>query len=161
MGILFVRPAHAANYSMFLHVDGISGEATAAGEAGNIELVGFGWGIDTAAGNRGAPHELTATHIIDKASTQLMTSGVAHNKVNAELHVHTTLGPQTIMLKVRFLDAHIIAVHQTGSAEGAAANARPTETFSIRYEKVEVTYQPLGADGRPNGPATTFNDDFR
>jgi type VI protein secretion system component Hcp len=62
---------------------------------------------------------------------------------------------------VRFLDAHIIGVHQTGSASAAGSDPRPTETIAIRYEKLEVTYQPLGADGRPNGPAQTFNNDFR
>jgi type VI secretion system secreted protein Hcp len=157
-GLAFVTPANAA-YDMYLKIDGISGEATASGEAGNIQLTSFSWGVAQPGQGKLIGQEFTAAHMIDKASGALLAAASSHQQIaHAELHVRLQGGSQAQVLKITLSNVRVVAIHQNG--EEKDSGGRPREHLALRFEKVEFAYQPLDNAGKPSGSPIVWTSDL-
>ena len=123
--------------SIFLKIDGISGEATAAGHAGEIMLQSFTWGSSAGTAPTGAGagkisfQNAIVTKVVDKASPPLF-----HALTSAQ-HV-----PQCIVTVGTIVLALSTCLIESISEVFEADAPAPLETIVISFAKVELQYTP-------------------
>lgn len=154
---------------MFLKIDGarqgaIRGDAQDASHLGEIDLLGWSWGmqgnfIHGQAAGKTTVQELKALKRVDLATTALM-SALRNNEVLKEvvLTVRKAGGPEAVeYLKIRLEKARITAV---ATASGTfAGTPELTEEVSIAFSKLAVEYLPQRGDGIGGG-TTSFEMDL-
>jgi type VI secretion system secreted protein Hcp len=155
---------------MFLSVKGathgvINGESQDDKHKGEIDVLGWSWGIQgkpslgggTASG-KATVRELKVLKRVDKASTALM-SAVRTNEVIKEAVLTLRKAGKTALefLKITMEQGRIVSIEiEAGDAEGGAGML---ERITISFNKIAVEYTPQGADGLPQG-GTTFQDQW-
>jgi type VI secretion system secreted protein Hcp len=162
------RPAGAGD--MFLLVKGathgqINGEALDDKHKGEIEVLGWSWGIQgkPSLGGGGASGKATIRELkiikrVDKASTALM-GAVRTNEVikEAVLTLRKTGKGALEFLKISIEQGRVVSLDiEAGDASGGSTLI---ETVTLSFNKVSVEYTPQGGDGQAQG-GTTFQDQW-
>jgi type VI secretion system secreted protein Hcp len=143
---------------MFLKIEGIDGESTAAAHKGWIEVQSWSWGVSqtasVGAGGGASVGRLTG-HVtvvkrIDKA-TPLLFKRCADGTVLALATVELARGGggQTY-LKYELKEVMITSITH-GDVDGDGA---PDEDLKLEFTGVKLTYTQLDASGKPVGQAS-------
>ena len=138
-------------YNEFINADGVSGDATDSRYAGDIQATSFAFGVQNspadngASATRGTPDSLQFISSLGSQSTTLM-SDVATGAIlsNLTLHVVQAGASGNEVYQVKLTDV-IVASYEA---------ADTTETWSVSYDKIEVTYTPYNTDGTAGTPVT-------
>jgi|SRR5215471_4712563 len=165
-------------YDAFLKIDGIKGESQDAKHKGEIDIMSFSFGMTqqgshaTGGGGGAGKVSFQDLHFVKRVDSSspllfLNCANGAHIK-EVNLTVRKAGGDQLEYLKWKLTDVLISGYQPAGSVHSEAANAAaavgtvgftggvhtsdiPLETVSMNFAKIEVSYQPQGADGRPQG----------
>jgi type VI secretion system secreted protein Hcp len=155
---------------MFLSVKGathgvINGESLDDKHKGEIEVLGWSWGIQGkasldsgSASGRATIRELHVIKRVDKASTALM-GAVRTNEVikEAVLTLRKSGKGALEFLKITIEQGRLMSIEiDAGDAQGGSALV---ERVTFSFNKVSVEYTPQGADGQPQG-STQFQDQW-
>ena len=155
---------------MFLSVKGakhgaINGEAQDTVHKGEIEVLGWSWGMQGkpslgggAASGKATVRELKIIKRVDKASTALMQA-LRENEVisKAVLTLRKTGKTPVEYLKLIVEQGRVVSL----DVEAGDAGGSPTliERVSFSFNKIEVQYVPQGEDGQAQG-GMSFQDEF-
>lgn len=147
-------------FDAYLKLEGINGEATRSGFEKHIEIYSFSWGVSnpatigTAGSGGGAGKaslsSFNAMKASDSASPSLFqacangkhfkTASVTLNKAGGEKALN--------YLVYEFENCFIESVQWSGSSGG---DDRPTESLSLAFGKVKITYTPQAPTGEKSG----------
>jgi type VI secretion system secreted protein Hcp len=148
-----------AAVKMFLKVDGIQGESQNKLHKGEIDIIAFSWGEENATspsqGGGGGAGKVSKQPFrfvmkVNKASPKIFLA-VAEGKhfKSAVLTVAKTGGQKAEFL-IWTLSEVIFTSYQT--AADSEGNPFPTDSFSLRFSKIEISYRPQKADGTLDTP---------
>lgn len=153
-----------ARADMFLKVEGakqgqIKGEATDTGHTNEIEVRGWGWGMEGNATSFGAKaahttlQELVVRKPVDSASTGLMSALRSNEAIKkAVLTVRKAGGVASVpFLTITVEKARIVSHRLTNLVDGAPDL---TEEVRIAFYKVQVEYRPQDGSGAGKGVNT-------
>ena len=145
----------------FLKVDGIAGESTNAAHKGEIDVDAWSWGVSHSSspgggggGGAGKPEfqDFQFVARISAASPPLLSACATGSHIKlATLSGVRTAGKSknADFLKYKLSDVTVTSVQQS---DGEASP--PTEQFSLRYSKIEVSYTPVTGSGKFGTPVT-------
>jgi type VI secretion system secreted protein Hcp len=149
-------------FDAFLKIEGIPGESTDEKHKNEIDVLSFSWGIDrhraAERGQGGAGQvkimDFSVTKFTDKASPILFDAACEGRQISdATFTARKAGGTQQTFLKYVFRDVLISSVQPSG-ASGSESSV-PTESVSLKFGAVEITYTPQGPDGQPLPPVTS------
>ena len=149
--------------SVFLKLGDITGEATAAGHEGEIDVLSWSWGASnpTTTGARSglsagrvAITELTVMKMFDRSSPKLF-----------ELVTKGTHAPAAVLIVRREKDGYeylkiTLNDVRVSALQFSAANERPTESVSLSFGKVVLEYYPNPTPGNPRPAAIPVSWDL-
>jgi type VI secretion system secreted protein Hcp len=155
---------------MFLSVKGakhgqINGESQDDKHKGEIEVLGWSWGMEAkpslaggGASGQSTIRELRIVKRVDKASTALMGALRTNEAIKeAVLTLRKTGKTPVEYLKITIGDGRVVALNiEAGDTSGSSTEV---ERVSFSFNKIQVDYTPQGGDGQPQG-ATTFQDQW-
>jgi type VI secretion system secreted protein Hcp len=161
-GLLLVMAAQAtpAAEQFLMNIPGINGDVTTKGYVNWISVTSFSEGIS---GSQGSATGLgagrltcQAMHIVkplDVTSPALMAAvATGHHYSTIELvALSTSDGGQGEFLRLTLQNVLIASVTFAGDSSTSAR----VETLTLDPERIEVTYTPQLADGRPGTPVTS------
>ena len=137
---------------LFLKVDGIPGESRADKHKGEIELVGFSWGV-TNTGNPGGGgggagraqfSDLSFTKRVDKSSPVLFLACASGKHIKeAQLSVRKAGRAALEYLKIKLTDVLVTSFQETAGEE------TPVESVAFDFRRIDVEYTPQHDDGSP------------
>lgn len=146
------EPAASA-VDMFLKIDGVPGESVDDKHAGEIDVLAWSWNISqssdlAAGGGAGAARpQLRDLKVIKyaDAATAALTSNALVGRVSptATLTIETDGPTPFVFLVIDMEDVMISRIAQGGSA----GEDRLTESISLNYSKISITYTQQNADG--------------
>lgn len=144
----------ARDAQMFLKLDGIKGESLDDGHKDEIEIHSFALGANGDSSRRSGKVAISTIHItkkIDKSSPTLFKAAATGKHIpEAQLSfTHRIGGKDVTYLRFDFQNVQIATVQ-----DGASADEKPTESLSLNFGKVEMTY--YDAKGKP-GPGVSVN----
>ncbi|TVR59958.1 MAG: type VI secretion system tube protein Hcp [Gemmatimonadales bacterium] len=153
-------------YDAFLKIEGVEGESTRDKHEGEIEILSFSWGasnpttIGSGTGAGAGRASLTSFNIMkksDKASPKLFQNCCqGRHFPKATVVFRSSAGDNSLeYLKYEFEEVFVESVQWSGSSGG---DDRPTESLSLAFGKVEVTYTPQTATGDPGAPVVASWD---
>ncbi|MFI5043902.1 MAG: Hcp family type VI secretion system effector [Acidimicrobiales bacterium] len=154
-----------ASTRWFLNLDGFAGESTAVDHKGEIDVLSYAWGVANAgADSMGGGHvagkasisDLNVTMQMSTASPKLFLACATGQHIKTATLVgvrNTGKGKGAEMLKVTMEDILITSV-----ADSAGADVAPTESMSLNFAKVEITYTPMTTTGAAGTPVTVRYD---
>jgi type VI secretion system secreted protein Hcp len=150
---------------IFLHVQTkragkIKGEATTAGHADDIEVLGWTWGAAAGAGPgtvaasaKRSYRSLVVHKRLDSASTGLLSALATNDEVKeARLTMRKAGGEALDYFHLTLKGARVTAVEVEVDAQGL-----PRESVSFNFTEIEIEYHKQQAGGGSGG-AYTFND---
>lgn len=148
-----IPTASAAAVDYFLKIDGVDGESTDPSHRNEIEIESFSWGVstprDSASGQSTGRRQYQPIIIrkrIDKSSPLLArAAAVGEHLKKGVLVARDENGNEFEMLS--FFDIFVEEFKQSGDQ-----GSHPTESLSFNYQKIEFSYTPVGADGKPGTP---------
>jgi type VI secretion system secreted protein Hcp len=162
----------SANFSAFLQLDGVPGEALDDKHKDWIELLSYSHQMTQpvsstrssaggASTGRTQHGDFVITKFVDKASPKLyeaVSNGKHFSK--ATIEVCRSGGTQVVFLKIVLEEIIISSVHEDSTGHpDAAGDILPTETVSLNYGKIEWTYtQQKRKDGSGGGNVTAKFD---
>lgn len=140
-------PAHAG---AFIKFDGIDGEATDTRHKNwsDLQSVSFGIKVETTMGTGGSTSrpvagEVKCVKVLDKSSPLLMRALTLGEKIpllTIEFTRSTAAGEEPY-LKYEMHDVLISSYNIAPGGDGSGAGEQaPTETLSLNYEEIKVTY---------------------
>lgn len=144
-------------FDAFLRVDGIAGESTDAQHAGEIDVSGFGFGVTNSGsfsvgGGGGAGKanlsDLSINKKVDKASPELFLASASGEHI-AKATLTVRRKGSTANLYVIVLNDVLVSGLQTGAKDAI------TETVTINFTKIEISYTPVKEDGTSGPPVKT------
>lgn len=144
--------------AVFMQIDGITGEATAEGFAGWIELTSFQWGLSRSIA---APTGGSADRESSAASFSEMAVAKIADKTTPLLFGESVIGEgKTVTIRLAEARADRLDVYQEIKLENAMISAfsqssggdRPSESLSLNFTKITVTYTPRNNDGSAGTP---------
>ena len=150
----------------FLKIDGIDGESQDNAHKGEIEVLSWSWGVENegspgtgGGGGSGRPsfQDFHFVANISKASPQLFlscASGVHHKAALLSGRRAGAVKGGGEFLKYKLSDVQVSSVQHSGEV----GSDRPTEQFSLRYGRFEISYAVQKADGTLDTPATAGYD---
>jgi type VI secretion system secreted protein Hcp len=155
---------------MFLSVKGaihgqINGEAQDDKHKGEIEVLGWSWGIEGkpslaggSSSGKATVRRLTVVKHVDKASTALMGAVRSNETIKeAVLTLRKTGKTPLEYLKITIEQGRVVSLDiEAGDASGGSG---VTEKVTFSFNKIAVEYTPQGGDGQPLG-GTTFQDQW-
>lgn len=152
-------------FDAFLKLEGIKGESSDAKHKGEIDIESFSWGAVQSVGDRGGGKSagkasISSFNFLKKtdSSSAILFQGCCtgqHFK-DALVTVRRAGGKDPIeYLKYKFSDVMVEAVQWSGSAGGEET---PSESVTLAFNKVEITYTPMDATGKPGSPVVTSYD---
>lgn len=147
VGLLGVSTIAAAPepQRLYLHVDGVQGEARAVGHAGWVEITSL-----RIVEARGAAHEVLITKAIDHASPHFFTCSVKSCDLGAVM-VDSSGAHGT--RRMTFVHASLTNIVRGHAVDGAAQ-----ETLTLHFEKIEANLAaPL--PNKLSGPLPMIKDD--
>lgn len=138
----------------YLKIDGIEGESRDDKHRDQIEIESFSWGesnfASAASGGGGATGKVSMNDFhfvmrVSKASPKLFLACASGEHLpEAQLSISKAGAEQMIdYLYWKFTDI-LITSYQTG---GSSGDAVPTDSFSLNFAKIEVSYKEQNADG--------------
>jgi len=140
--------AAQAATDMFLHIDGIEGESTAAGHEGSIEILSWSWGMSnsgsfSSGGGAGKVNvqDISFVKRYDKASPKLMEkvcTGTHIPKATLSVRVQQPDVAQTTIFEVTGV---LVSSIRPGGTTGT--DQLPLEEVSFNFEKIKVTYDKM------------------
>jgi len=148
-------------FDAFLNIDGVEGESTRNGFDKQIELLSFSWGASNSAtmgsggGGGGAGKasisSFNCLKATDKASPVLFQGCCAGKHYpKATVTLNKAGGDQAVnYLVYEFENVFIDGIQWSGSSGG---DDRPTESLSIAFGKVTISYTPQQDTGSKAGP---------
>jgi type VI secretion system secreted protein Hcp len=147
-----------ALFDAFLKIDGIKGESADDKHKGEIDLMSFSWGVEqtgtSATGGGGGAgkahfHDLSFLKKTDASSPLLFLNCANGSHIKeANLTVRKAGGTQLEYLKIKLTDVLVSSLQPSGNH---GSDTIPMEQVSLNFAKVEVSYQPQGADGKAQG----------
>jgi type VI secretion system secreted protein Hcp len=150
-----------ASFDAFLKIDGIPGESQDSKHAGEIELLGFGWGesqTGSFSSNQGGGagkvnfQDFHFTMPVNSASPKLFLACATGDHIaNAVLTVRKAGKEQQEYLKYEFTDL-LVSSYQTGGS--SSSNVLPTDQITFNYTQAKITYKPQNKDGSLGGAIT-------
>jgi type VI secretion system secreted protein Hcp len=145
-------------FSGFVKIDGIDGESTDSGFAGQIEILSFTHKLSQSGGAATSRHggetgsrvdvgDYSITKVVDKASPNLLKY-CANGKHIPSVVVALTAANDSAhtYMKVTMSDAVISSVQHGGGSNDEGT--RPTEEVSFRFSKIEWEYTPFDNKGK-------------
>ncbi len=152
----------AGTGDMFLSVKcaktgAIKGESQDKQHGGEIDILGWSWGMQApanissgAAAGRATVHELKILKKVDSASTALM-SALRTNEtiVKAVLTLRKSGYKQVEYLKITIEGGRVTALTLEGG--DSSGGSEVVERVSFSFNKITVDYVPQGNDGQPLG----------
>lgn len=159
-----VAPAPAmAAYDIFLKLDDVRGESTDSKHKDWIQLFSYSAGVSQASvseGNGAAravtrPNcsSLNAMKLFDRASPALLAGTVTGQHFSkGEIDFQRADSGGNVFLKLELSDVLVSSIQQSGSTGGDSA---PSESISLNFTNVKITYQPQNADGPAGDPVVT------
>ena len=144
-------------FDAFIKIDGIDGESTRAKFEKQIEIHSFSWGASNPStvghgGGGGAGRASVSSFNImkrtDSASPKLFQQCCDGSHIKSATVTLRKAGGKSPVdyLKYEFSDVFVESVQWSGSSGG---DDTPTESVSLAFGKVKVTYTPQKADGTP------------
>lgn len=139
----------------FLKIDGVEGESQDNAHKGEIEVLSWSWGVENegspgtgGGGGSGKPsfQDFHFVASISKASPTLFLScatGVHHKTALLSGRRAGAVKGGGEFLKYKLSDVQVSSVQQSGDG----GSDRPTEQFSLRYGRFEISYAVQKADG--------------
>lgn len=144
-------------FDTFIDIAGVTGECTAAGFEGKIEIYSFSWGASNpttvgsgSTGLAAGKVSLSSFNIMKKSekSSPILFSACCTGKhfdtATVTMRKASGEGGQKPFLKYTFTDVMIESVQWSGSTGG---DDTPTESVSIAFAKVEIEYQQQDSKG--------------
>jgi type VI secretion system secreted protein Hcp len=137
---------------IFAKLGDIKGESLDDKHKDEIEVLSYSWGVSNsgsmASGSGGGEgkasfHDITITHLMDKASPVLMqacATGV-HLKEATITHRKAGKGQQEYLI-IKMNDVIVTGVSHGGTGDGGSS-----ENVSIAFAKVDMEYKPQKPDG--------------
>lgn len=139
---------------IFLKVDGVDGESQATGHTNEIEVFSFSFGASNPSsvafgtGSGAGKVDLSSITLqkqVDASSCKLFQSSCAGTHfASATLTVREAGGSSPLEYYVANMTQVFIDSISWG---GAAGGGKPSESVSISYESIKITYIPQNADG--------------
>lgn len=157
--LLALQTADAASVDYFLKIDGVEGESTAKGHEGEIEVLSWSWGVSNSAshstgGGAGSGkatfQDISITKVLDKSSPQLFlatASGKHYPTATLKAAADTNKDGKLDYYVIKLTDVLVSSYQQSGASGGD----KPTESISLNFAKIEITYLPQ----KPTGSADT------
>lgn len=156
-----------AKADMYLLLEGratgkVKGESTVTEHFEEIDISGWGWGMTGSsalagggASARSSLSDLRFTKGVDRASTQLMSVMRANEVVKKAVLTLCKAGstPPVPYMTITIQNGRINSYSLGNVAPGSP---EMTESFSIVFEEIEVTYSTQAADGS-GGASLSFN----
>ncbi len=148
-----------AKGDMFLLVEGkmtgvIKGESVDSARAGEIDITGWSWGMESQAAMPGAGSglktslsQLRISKLVDRASTALMTVMRTNEVIKRAVLTVRKAGKVPIDYFTLTIRDGRIASHEVGSSGGPEL----VEQLSIAFEKIEVEYFEQDEKGAKKG----------
>jgi type VI secretion system secreted protein Hcp len=149
----------------FLALDGIPGDSTAEHHRGQIEVRSFSWGVEHAASpgggggggaGRAAFSDLAIAADSGRASPLLFQACAAGQHIRSAVLVGERAPTRFTFCRITLSGVVVTGYHESGSKSEAA----PGDSFTLAYERIEVTHIPQLPDGSA-GPAVTRSWDVR
>lgn len=152
---------------MFLKIDGIKGESKDDKYKDTIDILSFSWGAQqqasmSAGGGGGtgkaSVNELSVTHMLDKASPNLLSYLMSGKHIKEAMLVVRKAGEKPLdYFKITMKDVVIASVQHGGSNGGDGL----TEIVNLAFAEFKVEYQPQGKDGKADGGSITAGWDIK
>jgi type VI secretion system secreted protein Hcp len=144
---------------MFLYIQGITGESSADGHVGEIEVRSWTWGMQanlpsysgTPAG-QASMHSLDVVKAVDRSSPtllQYLNTNKVVSKARLTSRKAATSGPLQYLV-MDMTNVRVMSVHH-GSNESEL-----TERVSLSFETMAFTYTPQGSSGDATSGGITF-----
>ena len=164
------KPAHhkapkVISDPIFMQYDGLTGDVTVKGYAGDIELNSFQWGvgrgISSPTGGSGdreasAPSisEIVITKAMDKTSPSLLHDALAGEGTTVHIFfVNLVKGPTGTQVYAEYDLSNVLISGYSVSSGGD----RPTESLSLNFTQIKYTYFTQNADGTTTPISTTYD----
>jgi type VI secretion system secreted protein Hcp len=148
-------------YDAFLKLTDIKGESNDSKHKGEIDVLSFSFGVSQVGtsshgGGGGAGKasftDLNFVHKIDQSSPVLFQKcATGEHLKDGLLTLRKAGGTQLEYLKIKLTDLLISSVQHAGTSQGG--EDIPHEQVSLNFAKIELDYQPQGADGKAQGGA--------
>jgi type VI secretion system secreted protein Hcp len=152
-----------ASAAMTLKLTGVTGESTATGHIGEIDLVSWGWGLqgathslhDGSPGGASSFSDLTITKLADRSTPVLLHLCDAHRVVSdATLTVEKASGNEPLQyITIDMSDVRIIDVHLT--SEGTEVH----EQVRLSCQTMTINYTPQASTGAAGTAPISFTAD--
>jgi len=145
--------------ALFIKFDGVEGESKDTNHSGWSDLLSFSQGITKTGGGatgqtrrRGTIEigDMVGVKEYDKASPKL-AEGICTGKVYSKVEIHDTAtygGDRQTFLKYELTNVSITSLSVGGSGGGDSV---PTESFSLNFEEIQITYTQYASDGTSSG----------
>ena len=150
----------------FLKIEGVDGESKDDKHKNEIEIESWSFGASqsgsmAAGGGGGAGkvsmQDFTFTKSLDKSSPKLFEAlATGQHLKEAKLVLRSGGGSQLEYLVITFSDV-LISSYSTG---GSSGEDRPTESISLNFAQIKMSYVEQNADGRA-GAAVEFGWDLK
>ena len=150
--------------AIYLHVEGLEGDVTAAGHEGWIECqsldTGVGRGIETPTGSSQerestAPSlsDVSVTKVMDKCTPKLFTEACVGKGKMVKIDLVQTGDQLETYMSYILTDAQISSYGVSAGTDG-----KPVETCAFNFTKIEMKYIPFDNKGNPLGPVPAGYD---
>jgi type VI secretion system secreted protein Hcp len=147
-------------FDAFLKIEGIPGESTDDKHKNEIDVLSYSWGISHTRAERGGPagrakiSDFSVVKFTDKASPILFDAACERRQIaDATFTARKAGGTQQEFLKYVFKEVAISSVQPSGTS--GSESTVPTESVSLSFGSVEITYTPQGPNGQPLPPVTS------
>jgi type VI secretion system secreted protein Hcp len=138
---------------MFLKLAGIDGESVDAKHKGEIDVLAWSWGLS----EEGAPagtgggggagrvkiQNISIQKLVDLASPLLLSFSAQGKHISDGTLTTRNPGQGTDFLLFKMTNVTVTSVNMTASKDGA----RPTESVTLGFAKVEFDYRSIKSDG--------------
>jgi type VI secretion system secreted protein Hcp len=151
-------------FDSFLKLDGIKGEATADKFKDAIDIYSFSWGASNPISHQGpglgaGKVSISSFNIMkktDSSSTSLFQACCNGTHIKkGSLHMRKAGGEQVEFLKYEFEGMMVESVQWSGSSGG---DDTPTESVSLAFSKVSITYTAQDKEGKAGTPVVASWD---
>jgi type VI secretion system secreted protein Hcp len=151
--------------SMFLKLAGILGESQDARHKGEIEILGWSWGVSETpvtsggGGAAGKPSfdQLSLQKLVDLATAPLLSATAQGSRIATATLTVSRAGtaPQEFLV----INLKDVLVTSVGLAESQTGD-RPAETVTLSFGQIDFEYTQFNADGS-KGATKSFKWDIR
>jgi type VI secretion system secreted protein Hcp len=145
---------------IFLKIDGVTGEATATGHAGEINVISWSWGLQASPGYNRPPQgaaslrSLEITKAVDRSSPALLQFCDGHKVVSKATLTTRKAGGPGGPLEYVVIDLKKVRIAKVD------INSQSTdliESVSLTFEQIDFNYTPQGSLGSGGTGAITFS----